>query len=787
MQSYIPTSMRKPVSMLLPLQKKTTYGALIRPIFLAVASSAALLASCGGSGGKLLLAQLPAAKSELVPPEITTSCPIIRSSIDSLVTKGTGLAFNGASFGNTGTYAYILAEATGKVDASDSCAATIVDLKNAADSAGNVSYKFDVVILTPTDATKANGSLLYVVNNRTNSSAFEALNDGSGNDLYGNTAPVIPAAAMGAVAGVGAGSAYLLKQGMTVVFSGWQGDRPSTLSGTTAAITSTTKWYAPGMTLPVAKQASGASITGTVQDEFIADNATSTLLGTYYLRAANTPATLTVRKTPTSAAMTLDPSVWTYTAGSGTAEGGNTTSGGFGFVTIDRAKVTTNAAYASGLDNGSDKGSIYQFNYTAVDPKPMGLGFLGVRDLISFLRYESRDGAGNTNPLAGRIKYTLGTGISQSGRYLRDFLWQGFNADNKLRPVFDGMLPLVGGSRKTYTNYRWSKPGDYSRQHETHYTPGDQFPFAYATITDPLTGKTDGLLKKCTELSACPKVFQYDSPIEFGGARASLSVTDGAGKDIDIPANVRMFYAPGTSHGPQQLISNTLSQPDYTVNRAVSATAVASTPGALNASTALYRALFSNLHGWVRGTANPLDSNFPKVADGTMAVPTSDPKSLGAPDLSALGLGFNGVYNSLSVNDESVIPSIPANKFYVVHQPTTDEQGNSKAGAKTPDSLVPLATFAGYSLRRPGFAEGDQNSLSSSQLAFALLKADKNTADPRKSIEELYGTQTGYLFAWNSAVDDLVGKGLMLADDASMYKNRGVMQSLQPNFVKLPK
>ena len=118
--------------------------------FLVVASTAALLASCGGGSATLLLTQLPAAKSELVPPEITTSCPITRSSIDSLVTKGAGPAFNGASFGSAGTYAYILAEATGKVDASDSCAATIVDLKNAADSAGNVSYKFDVVILTPT-------------------------------------------------------------------------------------------------------------------------------------------------------------------------------------------------------------------------------------------------------------------------------------------------------------------------------------------------------------------------------------------------------------------------------------------------------------------------------------------------------------------------------------------------------------------------------------------------------------------------------------------------------------
>jgi hypothetical protein len=626
--------------------------------------------------------------------------------------------------------------------------------------------------------------LLYIVNNRTNSSAFEGLNDGSGNDLFGNVAPVIPTSGVDVVTGVGAGKGYLMKQGMTVVFSGWQGDRPSSLSGSTAAINSTTKWYAPGMTLPVAKD-NGAKITGSSQDEFIADNATSNLLGTYYPRVANTPATLTIRRTATDAPITVDASMWTYTPGTGLAEGGNTGATGFGYVTIDRAKVRANAAYAAGLDAGSDNGSIYHFNYTSTDPKPMGLGFLGVRDLISFLKYEKADLQGNANPVAGNITTALGTGISQSGRYLRDFLWLGFNTDKQLRTVFDGMLPLVGGSRKTYTNYRWSKPGDYSRQHETHYTPGDQFPFAYSTITDPLTGKVDGLMKKCSETNNCPKVFQYDSPIEFGGARASLVGTDGAGKDIEIPSNVRLFYAAGTSHGPQQLSANAKSQPDYTVDRAVATTAVSASPGALNASTALYRALMTNLDAWVKGTATPLASNWPKVSDGTLGVPTTDPKSLSAIDLPTLGLSFSGVYNTLTVNDESVIPSIPSNKMYVVLQPTQDAQGNSKAGVKMPDSAAPLASFVGYSIRKSGFVAGDQNGLSSSQLSFALNTSAKNKADTRKSVQELYGTKAGYVSAWNASVDKLVADKLMLADDSIDYKNRGLMQSTQPNFSTL--
>jgi len=767
---------------------KTRLYTVVLPV--AAVSAAAMLIACSGTSSPFPIPLIPAAKSAIVAPELAQACPITTSSIESLVTKGTGLAFNGASFGNVGTYTYILAEATGKVSANDNCAPTIVDLKNAADASGNVKYKFDVVVLMPTDAAKASGSLLYIVNNRANSSSFEALNDGSANDLFGNVAPVIPTTGAPATAGVGAGSAYLMKQGMTVVFSGWQGDRPQSLNVPTAAINSTTKWYAPGMTLPVAKDVAngGASITGGVQDEFIADSASASanLLGTYYNRAPGTPATLTIQKTATSLPITVDASYWTYTAGTGAAEGGNTTSAGYGYVTINRAKVVADSTLAAALDAGSDNGSIYHFNYTAIDPRPLGLGFLSVRDLISFFKNGTQDAMGNANPLAGRVKYTLATGISQSGRFLRDFLWQGFNTDGNMRQVFDGMLPLVGGSRKTYTNYRWAKPGDYSRQHETHYTPGDQFPFAYATITDPLTGKTDGLLQKCTQFNHCPKVFQYDSPSEFGGARASLTVTDGQGKDIPIPSNVRMFYAAGTSHGPTVLANNAVSQPDYTVDRAVAATAVSTSPGALIASSALFRSLISNLDGWVRGTAAPLDSSYPKVSDGTMAVPTSDPKSLGAPDLSGLGLGFNGGYNTLSVNDESVIPSKVTTQFYTVLLPTSDALGNDKGGVRMPDLAVPLTTSKGYSLRKSGFVAGDQNGLSSSQLALSLLTAAKNPADPRKSVQELYTNKTGYLTQWNAAVDALASKGLLLPDDVTAYKNRGLMQSLQTNFANLP-
>ncbi|PPC74002.1 hypothetical protein C4K68_28200 [Pokkaliibacter plantistimulans] len=156
------------------------------------------------------------------------------------------------------------------------------------------------------------------------------------------------------------------------------------------------------------------------------------------------------------------------------------------------------------------------------------------------------------------------------------------------------------------------------------------------------------------------------------------------------------------------------------------------------------------------------------------------------PDLSSIGFSFNGNYNKLSVNDESTIPATPLDKSYAVFLPTTDSQGNEKAGIKMPDGAVPLATFTGYNLRKPGFVAGDQSNLYGSQIPFSLLTASKNAADSRKSIQELYGTKEGYIASVNKAIDTLLEKGYMLPEDAEQYRNRAVMQSLQPYFSALP-
>ena len=105
---------------------------------------------------------------------------------------------------------------------------------------------------------------------------------------------------------------------------------------------------------------------------------------------------------------------------------------------------------------GFDRGAIYEFIYRARDPIVMGIGFAALRDIVSFLRYETKD-----NPLAPqerpRIRRALGFGISQSGRVLRDLVHLGFNQDLAGRQVFDGILPVVAGSRHTCVNWQFAQ------------------------------------------------------------------------------------------------------------------------------------------------------------------------------------------------------------------------------------------------------------------------------------------------------------------------------------------
>jgi hypothetical protein len=241
----------------------------------------------------------------------------------------------------------------------------------------------------------------------------------------------------------------------------------------------------------------------------------------------------------------------------------------------------------------------------------MGLGFAATRDIVSYLRYETADAAGNTNVLAGQIDLAIGFGLSQSGRYLPDFLYWGFNTDETGRPVFEGLMPHIAGGKKTFTNYRFSQPGRSPYRHTDTVYPGSGFPFAYPVTTDVLTGHTDGLLARCLAAANCPKIIKTDSEIEFYQQRASLVTTDTQGNSLAMPENVRLFLLSNLQHfalaSDKSVLTRTCAFPT----------------NPLNAGPPL-RALLVALDAWITTGTLPPASRYPSRDDGTLVEPIPD-------------------------------------------------------------------------------------------------------------------------------------------------------------------
>ena len=521
--------------------------------------------------------------------------------------------------------------------------------------------------------------------------------------------------------GAGAAEAALLERGFAFVRVGWQGDLTPTESNIVAYV-------------PVATDPDGSPIVGPALEEFIFNDSEPRSPARLTYPAASLDAgggMLSVRATQTGTREAPADLRWRY---------------------INEREIEIERPA------GFDGGAIYEFIYQARDPLVLGLGFAAMRDAISFLRYETADAADNPNPLAtanGLATTALSLGISQSGRMLRDFLYQGFNEDVAGRIVFDGIHPNIAGSRKTFTNYQFGQPGRWQKQHEDHVYPGDQFPFTYATLTDPISGRTDGLQERCRASNTCPKIVHSDSEAELWQARASLIVTDPKGNHLELPDNVRVYLVSGTQHGggpgvhtrpPSRGMCQHLSNP----------LALAPTRTALSVT----------LYEWVVDAVEPPPSRFPTVRGGGL-VPAD---GLGFPGIP--GVTYSGSYNALHLADHRSLPPMYGDA-YTVLVGRVDADGNMVDGVRSPNLAAPVGTYTGWNLRRDGFAEGAQCGGTGSFIPFAATEADRRTAgDPRPSLEVRYADHTAYVDAVSEAARALVENRLLLPDDVDIIVDR---------------
>jgi hypothetical protein len=615
-------------------------------------------------------------------------------------------AFGGKTFGDAGSYETIVGVAHLRIDPRHRLNLPIVDLDKVPAPDGWVRYKSDVVIVRPTDAAKASRVLVVDLPNRGRKLFLRMVNEGT----------------QAVDASADAGTGFTMRRGHTLAWIGWQGDIALAADGKLT-----------GAQFPVATS-NGAPITGQSMEEAVFDDGKPVGAMTLAYPAASldqSQASLTVRAHATAAATVMPASAWRYTS---------TTA-----IELTRA-------------GGFDAGAIYQFRYQARDPKVMGLGMAALRDVASFLKSGAPDAAGQANPLADiRPEVTLATGVSQSGRFLRDLIWHGFNADPRGGKVFDGAMPLIAGSRKSFVNARFAQPGRYSTQHLDHITFGDQFPFTYAVTTDPVSGRTDGIFARCEASATCPKLMHIDSSVEFWQGRASLIVTDGAGNDVALPPGVRAYLMSSTQH--MYADSPVVGVCRHPNNPAQQAPTV--------------RVLLDHMVGWTRAGKAPPDSRYPLRANAMLTAPERD--AVGFPDLRALGIGYPEVINELALVDYSrPLGVADPDKRYRLFVPMADVDGHDIAGVRLPDVAVPLATHAGWNLRRKGFADGQLCGLNGLYVPFAAIP---RAGDPRRAVSQRYPKRIEYAKAVAIAARELRDQGLLLDEDVTRFIERAKIES----------
>ena len=163
--------------------------------------------------------------------------------------------------------------------------------------------------------------------------------------------------------------------------------------------------------------------------------------------------------------------------------------------------------------------------------------FAAVRDFAAFLRFETKDGAGNPNPVAGTIQWAIASGQSQSSRFLKSFIYGGFNKfGDKL--VVDGFQPNVGQSG----TMPFIPPPNVSTKTLDLTITGDSsvFPFTYQEILAPMAARHERV----------PKIIATNVEGDYIRRRLSLVRTGGSGtKDAPIPETVRLWDFGGASHG----------------------------------------------------------------------------------------------------------------------------------------------------------------------------------------------------------------------------------------------
>lgn len=609
---------------------------------------------------------------------------------------------NGSWFGAAGPYEKLAGTVFFELDPANPHDRAVADLDLAPRNArGRVEFSADIFILAPQDPARASGSVLFEVSNRGGKGLLTTFNRATGSND-----PMLPEHF---------GDGLLMRNGFTLVWVGWEFD----VAGLKVMAPTATK--------------NGAPLVETIAAQTVVDaRATEVSFSDVPLYAPfdmnDETATLTVRDAIWDQPSPLPRRSWQFVA---PAAAGTGRCAGMPCPRVSMA-------------SGFEPGRIYELKYRASNPPVAGVGMAAIRDVASAMK--------NNGPVPVHGKYLHIYGASQSGRFLREFLYDGFNVDERGRKVFDGMMPHIAGAGRGDFNTRFSQAVGL-----------DQFaalklPFTDAAQKDPLTGRSDGLLGKYSAELA-PKIIYTNSSVEYWGtgrAAALIHTAIDGTSDLALPANVRVYHVAGSQHGPAQFPPRPGVEENGPNSRGTGQQLGNPTP-----HTIILRTMVLALDRWVREGVEPPASKYPRLADGTLTPVTS----LKWPALA-------GVTSPRSIPEpHRASVDAPAGTWpFLV--PQVDEDGNELAGIRLPDQAVPIGTLTGWNFRSP--ATGNPKMivpLLGSLIPFAKTAADRGN-DPRKSLAERYRGKSDYLGRVTESGLSLVKQGYVLREDLPFLLER---------------
>lgn len=388
------------------------------------------------------------------------------------------------------------------------------------------------------------------------------------------------------------------------------------------------------------------------------------------------------------------------------------------------------------LEGGFEPGKTYEVFYLSEGPPVAGLGYAAIRDAVAWLKHDPQ----TVIP----VKYAYAFGGSQCGRFLRDFVYLGFNTDELGRQALDGIMAHIAGAGRLVLNQRWSTPKAIAGYYTASY------PFADTAMRDPISGHTEGVLEN-TRVRNAPKIFYTNMAAEYWGAGrvAALTHLDPAGtKDVAFPENVRSYFFASTSHGPAPF------PPSSQVKGSPLANPVSANPAIL--------ALRMAMHRWVSEGIAPPPSVYPKLSDGTL-VPVADLSFPAVPGLASPSTvkAGNRVRNPQWPDGAGEGAALP------LLVPQVDADGNDRGGILMPEVAVPLATSTGWVFRPSAFGSPqDFYLLRGAWVPLAPTKAQRErTRDPRPSLEERYASKDDFLAKVKLAVQKLIDQRFLADSD----------------------